>query len=416
MTKRARKPETNGDGYRDRIVGFKRIPAGKLIPNEKNWRTHPTAQQDALKGVLTEIGIADAVIARKVPEGYQLLDGHLRTDVAPDTKWPVLIVDLDDDEADKLLATLDPLAAMAGASTDKLEELLASIQTGSDDMQALLTDLAKEHKLDLYSEPMEDPPAEINRAAELQKQWGTEAGQLWEITGQSGLVHRLLCGDSTKAEDVERLMDGVLVRLLISDPPYCSGGFQEAGKKSGSVGTRGDELIHNDQLSTRGYQALIKSAVTNSPSWLIYIFTDWRMWVNLFDVVENSGFGVRAMIVWNKNTPGMGRGWRSQHELIMCGSRESQPFDPHKAQGNVITCQRTGNKLHATEKPIELIAAIIEVSDMHHELYDPFLGSGTTLIAAENLGRRCFGMEISPEYVAVALERATKLGCKCTVG
>jgi len=217
--------------------------------------------------------------------------------------------------------------------------------------------------------------------------------------------HRLICGDCTDREVVARVMGGEKAQAVVTDPPYCSGGFQESGKKAGSVGTRGDEMIANDTLSTRGYIALMKSALNMTPVGVLYVFTDWRMWINLFDVMESLGFGVRQMIVWDKGTPGMGRGWRSQHELIMAGMRVAQPFDPHKAQGNVIRCERTGNVNHATEKPVELIEKILDVTDMAEVVYDPFLGSGTTLIAAEKLGRRCRACEISPEYVGVALER-----------
>jgi DNA modification methylase len=129
------------------------------------------------------------------------------------------------------------------------------------------------------------------------------------------------------------------------------------------------------------------------------------MWLNLFDVVESSGYGVRNMIVWDKGTPGMGRGWRSQHELVMAGMRVAQPFDPKKAQGNVIQSKRTGNVLHATQKPVDLLVTILEVTDMAATVYDPFSGSGTTIIAAEQLGRRCYAMEIDPRYVAVAIKR-----------
>jgi len=169
-------------------------------------------------------------------------------------------------------------------------------------------------------------------------------------------------------------------------------------------------LIHNDQLSTRGYQALMKATISQANASLVYLFTDWRMWVNLFDCVESSGFGVRAMIVWDKGTLGLGRGWRSQHELILCGAAETAPFDPHQAVGNVIQSKRTGNKLHATEKPVDVIETILTVSDMHKEVYDPFLGSGTTMVAAEQLGRICYGMEIEPKYVAVTLERMAGMG------
>jgi DNA modification methylase len=126
--------------------------------------------------------------------------------------------------------------------------------------------------------------------------------------------HRLLCGDSTVATDVERVLGGVKIDMLLTDPPYCSGGFQEAGKAAGSVGTRGTEMIANDTLSTRGYMALMKATIPTLAAGVVYVFTDWRMWINIFDVVESSGYGVRNMIVWDKGTPGMGAGWRMQHD------------------------------------------------------------------------------------------------------
>lgn len=129
------------------------------------------------------------------------------------------------------------------------------------------------------------------------------------------------------------------------------------------------------------------------------------MFINLFDTMESSGFGVRNMIVWNKGSAGMGVGWRSQHELCIMASRSAQKFNPHKAQGNVITCNRTGNVNHPTEKPVELIAKIIDVTDFCEEIYDPFSGSGTTLIACEQLGRTCYAMELEPQYVDVIIER-----------
>lgn len=222
--------------------------------------------------------------------------------------------------------------------------------------------------------------------------------------------HRLMCGDSTDKEAVRELFGDEQPFCIVTDPPYCSGGFQEAGKKSGSIGTRDTLMIANDTLSTRGYISLIKSVILAAGDvGIAYFFTDWRMWVNLFDCVESSGFGVRNMIVWDKETPGMGVGWRAQHEICLMASRAAQKFNPHKAQGNVIKCKRTGNVNHPTEKPVELIAKIIDVTDFATGIYDPFSGSGTTLIACEQLGRDCYAMEIDPQYVDVIIDRWEQL-------
>ena len=121
---------------RDRIRELRRVPASDLLPNPKNWRTHPKAQQDALRGVLAEVGMADACLARELPDGsLMLIDGHLRAETAADAKVPVLILDVSEAEADKLLATLDPLAAMAESDAAKLDELLRNVDTGSEALQ-----------------------------------------------------------------------------------------------------------------------------------------------------------------------------------------------------------------------------------------------------------------------------------------
>ena len=129
---------------RDRIKSLRRVRAGDLIPNPRNWRTHPQEQQDALRGVLAEVGYADALLVREAPEGLVLIDGHLRAGLDPEAKVPVLVLDVTAEEADKIMLTLDPLAAMAEADQQRLEELLREIETGSDAVQSLLNSLAVE--------------------------------------------------------------------------------------------------------------------------------------------------------------------------------------------------------------------------------------------------------------------------------
>ncbi len=126
---------------RDRIVELRRVPARDLIPNPKNWRTHPKAQQEAMQGILAEIGYADALLARETDAGLQVIDGHLRAEITPDQEVPVLVLDLNEEEADKLLASLDPLAAMAGKDDNLLRDLLSGIETDSDALRSMFDDL-----------------------------------------------------------------------------------------------------------------------------------------------------------------------------------------------------------------------------------------------------------------------------------
>ncbi len=288
------------------------------------------------------------------------------------------------------------------------DQLLADVNAGMD-----LDGLWDQRELDAIlrgAEGYESPAApepEVDRAAELQAKWGTERGQVWEI-GR----HRLACGDSTVEADVGALLAGATPDGILTDPPYCSGGFQESGKSAGSVGREiAHKHIRNDRLSTRGYIGLLKAAFSRCDAPYLYCFTDWRMWVHLFDIAEGAGFSVRSMIVWDKGTPGMGKGWRSQHELVLWGCKVTPPFGAkHPGMGNVIRLGRTGNELHTTEKPEEMVRAMLRNCFFILSVYDPFLGSGTTMVAAEQNDRTCYGMEIDPGYVAVCLQRMKAMG------
>ena len=128
---------------RNRVKSLRMVPASDLRPNPKNWRTHPKAQQDALRGVLSEIGFADACLARELPDGsLMLIDGHLRAETLGDGDVPVLILDVNEAEADKILLLLDPLASMAGTNATALNELLRGVATGEQSLAAMLEDMA----------------------------------------------------------------------------------------------------------------------------------------------------------------------------------------------------------------------------------------------------------------------------------
>jgi len=134
---------------RDRIKELRRVRAADLQPNPRNWRTHPPEQQDALRGVLAEVGYADALLARELPDGsLMLIDGHLRAETTPDALVPVLVLDVDQAEADKILLTHDPLATMAGAASDQLQALLGDVHTDNEAVRALFDKLARESEGD----------------------------------------------------------------------------------------------------------------------------------------------------------------------------------------------------------------------------------------------------------------------------
>jgi len=139
---------------RDRIKDFRRVVASQLKPHPRNWRTHPQSQQDAMRGVLAEIGYADALVARELDDGtLQLIDGHLRAETTPDMLVPVLVLDVDEQETLKLLATLDPLSAMAETDAELLAALVADVETDNHAVRAMLDALQADSAIEAAEEP-----------------------------------------------------------------------------------------------------------------------------------------------------------------------------------------------------------------------------------------------------------------------
>lgn len=147
---------------KDRILELRRVPARDLLPNPKNWRRHPEAQQNSMRSVLADIGFADAVLARETPNGLMLIDGHLRAEIAPDCQMPVLVLDVTELEADKILATHDPLAAMADVDLKSLETLIDGI--GDDDA---LADLLSSMKQEFGILPPDFSPSDFESQSDL---------------------------------------------------------------------------------------------------------------------------------------------------------------------------------------------------------------------------------------------------------
>lgn len=147
---------------RDRIREFRRVKAADLRPNPKNWRVHPPAQHDALRGVLAEIGYAGALLVRELDDGsLELIDGHLRAETTPEMEVPVLVLDLSPAEADLLLAVHDPLAGLAGADQSRLGDLVGQVETECAAVRDLLGKLA-EQPADALADPPDGLPREVD--------------------------------------------------------------------------------------------------------------------------------------------------------------------------------------------------------------------------------------------------------------
>ena len=180
---------------RDRIVGLVRVPARQLRPHPKNWRRHPSHQRQALQGLLEEVGYADALLARRLPDGsLELIDGHLRAEITPDLHVPVLVLDLDEQEAAKLLALLDPLAALAEPDEQVLQQLLAEVQTQDEAVQAVLDSMTTGDPLlpDQSEMPPPEPPIPHLFQVVVECRDEEDQRQLYQRLTQEGYTCRLL--------------------------------------------------------------------------------------------------------------------------------------------------------------------------------------------------------------------------------
>ena len=382
-----------GVQIRDRVKEFRRVPANQLRPNPKNWRTHPVAQINAIKGVLAEVGFAGAELARELEDGsLMLIDGHARAEIMGAETVPVLILDVNESEADKLLATFDPIGAMAEADAIKLDAILREVETANQDLADMLTSLAEDNGIldglnskDVIEDEVPEPPAEPI----------TKPGDLW-ILGD----HRLLCGDSTKAEDVERLMAGAKAGIVFTDPPYGIE-FQSNFRKK----TPQFEKIANDDRVLDIGPVLLNIMSANSAA---YVCTRWDVYHEWQKRLQS--FAIKNCVVWYKRGGGLGdldNCYSPNHEFIIVAHNGTAPLRG-KRHADVWEIGRDSVTAydHPTQKPVGLPALAIEShSDAGCVVADLFLGSGTTLIAAEQLGRKCYGMEISPAYCDVIVKR-----------
>lgn len=205
MPKRASKstslPVSAAGAIRDRIRELRRVPARQLRANPKNWRTHPASQRAVLQGLLQDVGYADALLARELEDGtLELIDGHLRAETTPDMEVPVLVLDVTEAEADKVLATLDPLAGEAGVDQEQLDALLKAVETDNPDVQGLLDQLAGKSAA---TRRLEEPDVEESYAVLVRCDGESQQKEVLTELDRHGLDVRALCTGFPKVEPVE---------------------------------------------------------------------------------------------------------------------------------------------------------------------------------------------------------------------
>jgi len=393
--------DTN-EGWRSRIVGHDSVPPSELTANPRNWRKHPKAQQQALADVLDRVGwVQDVIVNQRTG---LLVDGHARLELAlrrGEDSVPVVYVDLEPDEEALVLATLDPLSAMAEADDEALRALMADV-VADGAIAGMLAELTGANEPKAGKTDPDDVPNLDGVAIYVNR------GDIYRLGD-----HRLMCGDSTSA-DVVRIMDGRRASCMWTDPPY---GVSYVGKTKKAMTIENDGADGLRELLAGAFSRASEALEPGAPFYIARPAVAQSL--TFGDAVREAGWHLHQELQWVKDSMVLGHSdYHLKHETIMYGwtpgpgrsgrgNHDGSRWHGNNAQVSVFEVPRPKRSdEHPTAKPVALVEAMLENStQLGSLLWEPFLGSGTTLIAAERLGRRCYGMEIDPKYAQVAIER-----------
>ena len=379
---------------------------------------------ESLKRSVETFGYLQPIIVNR--RNNRVVGGHQRLKVLKDLGYDnvdVVFVDLSVEREKALNLTLNK--SVGEWDEPKLASLLQEFE-GLPDFDVELTGFAPEEIGDLISRVLDqetpsgsDDGFDPDAALDLRRPAITREGELIEL-GQ----HRLLCGDSTKANHVRRLMNGQRAVLFATDPPYLVGydgtnhpgssrATDPSGKNkdwSGSYAITWDDAEANPRLYEDFCRVAVAEAITANAAW--YCWHASRRQAMVEEAWRKFGAFVHQQIIWVKDRPILTRSWYSwQHEPCFFGW--VRPHQPHRVANDFLSSvwhiptvspgQRTD---HPTSKPVEVFAIPMRQHTRRGDIcYEPFCGSGSQLIAAEQLGRRCYALEISPHYCDVIVRR-----------
>lgn len=392
------------------------VDIASLRPHPRNDGRHPPDEIAHLKASLAEHGIDKNVV---VANDGTILTGHGVVQAARELGYTQIPVQRkaygpDHPLALKRLVGDNHIAALRQRDDAILAALLTEL--AQDDPAALLGTGFDEAMLAALVEAQgtlgggdgedhagRDAEPQVDRAEELQAEWGTALGQIWAC-GQ----HRVACGDCTDKVVVERLLNGVVPVLMVTDPPYgveYDANWRNEAAANGYIAHaagRVGKVVADDRVDWRSAWELF-------PGDVVYCWHAGRHASTVQMSLEACSFEMRCQIIWAKQVFAISRGhYHWQHEpcwyAVRKGATASWIGDHSQTTLWSIQWDKNVEEGHSTQKPLECMARAIRNHDAPF-VYDPFLGSGTTLVACESLGRRCYGAEISPAYTAVCLQR-----------
>jgi DNA modification methylase len=391
-----------------KVKDCKLMPIDNFETFQGTLKTLPKDNLKKLKESILRNGFNAPIFLwkNKVLDGHQRLiaiqslfaDGH----TLPDNSLPYVEIEADNEQqAAEMLLTYN---SQYGEMTDKgLEEYVAYFNLDINELNDITVIPINLGDIGDGTQEIEAPPIEETTNIQL--------GDIFLLDGK----HKIMCADCTIKENINRLMDGRKADLLLTDPPY---NVNYSGKNEllnlYDKGNRIQTPIKNDFLGEKEYMQFTEIWINNCLDKLndynsIYIFGNYE---SLDLVMHNERLIISNMLVWVKNNFVLGRmDYKCQHEFILYGWKEHHKWYGKNNETTVLSYPKpTNSDLHPTMKPIELVSKLITNSSEQNQLiFDPFIGSGTTLIAAEQLNRICYGMEIDPAYCKVILKRYKKL-------
>jgi len=369
-----------GEFYEHRIV-----KVADLIPYALNSRTHSDEQVAQLAASIREFGFTNPVL---IDEQANLIAGHGRLLAARKLKMEqvpaVVVTGLDDRRRRALVIADNKLALNAGWDEEALRVELEDLATDFGELMGFsqdeLVDLLKKNEV---TEGLTDEDA----VPEAPEEPITREGDVW-LLGR----HRLMCGDSTSIDAVEKLMAGRKADMVFTDPPY---NIDYQGVKDKR------EKIKNDKMPDADFVDFLTQALMGCET--MYVCCSWH-YAHLFrEAMIRIARQPKAMIVWDKVNPAQHLDkYFKQHEII---SYYGDYGGQKTVRGDIWTIKRQKNTVHPTMKPVELIEMALSDNPSKELIYDGFGGSGSTLIACEKTGRDCRMMELDPKYVDVIINR-----------
>ena len=397
------------------------VEIDSLHPDPANPRRIADDELDALERSLRQFGFVQPVLARR--EDRTVIGGHQRLVAARrlgQTTVPVVWLDLSVDQSRVLGLALNKISG----SWDEqlLARLLGELQASAE-LDLTLSGFDEDEVRDLIrsleAPEKRDRPEAFDLADaldEARRAPRSTRGDLWRL-GE----HRLLCGDASDAGDVARALDGAAPTLLTTDPPY--GVALDPTWRDGVYNALGP--AERPYLRTKGHRNTTLSGDTRVdwadafalvPS--LQIGYVWHAGVHAAAVAEGLvrvGFEIVSQVIWDKGLFAIGRSWyhwghepcwvvrKTGSKAKYLGTRDQSTIWRAPSPKMIMSGSKEGKQDHPAQKPVVL--SEIPIRNHAGDVYDPFVGSGTTLIAAETLGRRCYAMEIDPKYVQVAIER-----------